>query len=91
VKLVETKLSGVGTLVSFTIVHIAIPELKHLAPYAVAIVQLKEGPFVLGILKGVRNPDEVFLGDSVAVDYEFSSSLTPGKCRLVFSSAKGIQ
>jgi len=85
----DESLSGAGSLVTFTVVHVASPEFQHLAPYAVAVVRLREGPFVLGMLRGVKNPDEIRLEAEVFVDFESSVSLTPGKTRLVFKLESG--
>jgi uncharacterized protein len=87
--LVEIKLSGEGILITFTIVHVSAPELQHLAPYAVAVIQLEEGPFVLGMLKGTVDLDKMSLGIPVRTDFDASRALTPGTTRLVFRLDSG--
>lgn len=81
------RLSGRGKLTTFTVVHIAPPELAHISPYVVGVVRLREGPSVLGILAGGGNPDDIRMGEEVVVDFESCAKLTPGTVRLVFKPA----
>ena len=63
-----TKVSGRGTIYSYTVVHrAATPAFK--APYTVAIVELAEGPRILTDLIEV-NPQDVNIGMEVQVAFE---------------------
>ncbi len=42
--MVDLKLSGKGTVETYTIIHVAPQSFENQAPYAVAIIQLDEGP-----------------------------------------------
>ncbi|MFW9843728.1 MAG: Zn-ribbon domain-containing OB-fold protein [Candidatus Thorarchaeota archaeon] len=67
-----TSVSGKGTLVSFTVIHIAPDEFAEEAPYYIAIVELDEGTRVSARLLGFDplKPEEVKLGSNVKLDYE---------------------
>jgi uncharacterized OB-fold protein len=51
------ELKGDGTLVSYTIIHIAPKFFSSRSPYPVGIVKLTEGPQLPGIIEGVREED----------------------------------
>ncbi|MGR6903778.1 Zn-ribbon domain-containing OB-fold protein [Lysinibacillus sp. BSL11] len=53
-----------GTVYSFTVIHIAPAEYAHLAPYTVALVQLKDSTAKLT----VRIQESVQIGDLVQLD-----------------------
>ena len=42
--MVETKLQGKGTVVSYTIIHVGPENFEEQVPYPIAIVELDEGP-----------------------------------------------
>jgi uncharacterized OB-fold protein len=77
------RVSGKGTLVSFTVIHIAPDDFQEEAPYFIAIVELEEGTRVTGRLQGFdpMKPEEVILGTPVVLDYETGKS---GKTYLSF-------
>jgi uncharacterized protein len=50
---VVVELSGKGKIVTFTSVHIPPESRRGQAPYLVVMVELKEGPWILGNLEGV--------------------------------------
>lgn len=45
-KMEDIKLSGKGEIVTYTIIHVAPEDFEEQVPYAVAIIQLEEGPRV---------------------------------------------
>jgi uncharacterized protein len=51
-KLDVTLLSGEGTIKTFTVIRVAPEGLE--APYVVVLVQLAEGPWLMGNLKGIE-------------------------------------
>ncbi|MEM3736481.1 MAG: Zn-ribbon domain-containing OB-fold protein [Candidatus Bathyarchaeia archaeon] len=46
----EVVLKGKGKLLSYTIIHVAPPQFRAMAPYTVGIVELEEGPRILGVI-----------------------------------------
>jgi len=45
-KMEDTKLNGIGEIVTYTIIHVAPENFEEQAPYPIAIVKLEEGPQV---------------------------------------------
>ena len=65
-----TEVSGRGTVHSFTIVHrAAFPEFQARAPYAIALIDLAEGPRMMTNIVGEGALD-VEIGDAVRVTFE---------------------
>lgn len=60
----EREVPDEGTVYSFTVIHIAPAEYAHLAPYTVALVQLKDSTAKLT----VRIQEKVQIGDLVQLD-----------------------
>ena len=75
-KMEWTRVSGKGTLVSFTVIHVAPDAFQEEIPYIIAIVDLEEGTRVTGRLQGFDplKPEEVGLGIPVVLDYEAGKS-----------------
>ena len=48
------QLSPRGKLVTYTVVHVAPPQFKHMTPYAVGIVEMPEGVKVPSIIRTSR-------------------------------------
>jgi uncharacterized OB-fold protein len=67
-----TDISGKGTLVSFTVIHIAPEEFQEEAPYYIAIVELEEGTRISARLLGYDplKPEEVKIGTSLQIAFE---------------------
>ena len=63
-KIQETDLSGLGEIVSFTVVHDAPPTFSRQRPYVMAIIKLDEGPSLTGQIVDC-DPDEVKVGKRV--------------------------
>lgn len=64
------QLKGEGELVTFTIIHVPPAQFASMAPYAVAIVKLDEGPKLPGMVKGVTRPDQLRIGMRMKVVFE---------------------
>jgi uncharacterized protein len=47
------QLSGKGAIVTFTSIHVGVESRKGKTPYLVAMVQLDEGPWIMGNLEGI--------------------------------------
>jgi len=80
------EVSGKGTLVSFTVIHVAPDEFAEEAPYYIGIVELEEGTRISARLLGFDplKPEEVKLGIPLILDYEKGKS---GKTYLAFKPA----
>ena len=50
--------AGRGTLYSYMINHRAAPGFEDEAPYAIAVIQLEEGPRMMGNILGIENTPE---------------------------------
>ncbi|MCS7139313.1 MAG: Zn-ribbon domain-containing OB-fold protein [Candidatus Nezhaarchaeota archaeon] len=64
------QLKGEGDLISFTVIHIPPTQFASMAPYAVAIVKLDEGPKLPGIVKGITQPSQLRVGMRMKVSFE---------------------
>jgi len=60
---------GRGRLLTYTIIHFSPTQFQALAPYAVGIVKLDEGPQLSTMIKNVK-VEEIRIGMSLRVDYE---------------------
>jgi uncharacterized OB-fold protein len=58
---------------TYTIIHVAPKQFETLAPYAVGIVKLDEGPQLLGMIRGVEL-DKLKVGINLTIDFEKASS-----------------
>ncbi len=81
-----THITGKGTLISYTVIHIAPDEFQAEVPYYIGIVELDEDTRITCRLKGFdpEKPEEVKLGIPVIIDYEHDES---GNTYLAFSPA----
>jgi uncharacterized protein len=63
--------SGRGRLHSYLINHLAAPGFEDRGPYAIAIVELEEGPRLMSNIVGVDNtPEALVLDMELEVDFE---------------------
>ena len=85
-KMEWTKVSGKGTIVSFTVIHIAPEEFQEEVPYIIAIIELEEATRVTARLLGYDplKPEEIKTGTPVVLTYEKGAS---GKTYLAFKPA----
>jgi uncharacterized OB-fold protein len=63
---IDTQLSGLGKIYSYTVIHDPPAGFKDLAPYVMALVRLDEGPLVLSQIVDV-DQDQLKIGMSVQV------------------------
>jgi uncharacterized OB-fold protein len=63
------ELTGRGKLLTYTIIHFPPSQFLALAPYAVGIVKLAEGPQLPGMIKSVKLED-LHIGMELEVDFE---------------------
>lgn len=66
-KWVELKKSG--KLLTYTVIHIPPPQFQSMAPYAVGIIKLEEGPHLPGIIQGIK-PEEIKVGMDLKIDFD---------------------
>jgi len=57
-----------GKLVTYTVVHVAPPQFKHMTPYAVGIVQMSEGVKLPSIIRTSRL-ESLKIGMELEVDF----------------------
>lgn len=58
-----------GKLLTYTVIHIPPTQFQSMAPYAVGIVKLEDGPHLPGIIKGI-NPEEIKIGMDLKVEFD---------------------
>jgi hypothetical protein len=63
------ELKGRGKLLTYTIIHFPPSQFQALAPYAVGIVKLEQGPQLSGMIKNVKLED-LRIGMEIQVDFE---------------------
>jgi len=68
------QVSGIGELVTYTVISIAPQQFQDLTPYAVGIVQLENGLKIPGMIQAVKQ-EELKIGMSLTLD--FGSCSTP--------------
>jgi len=68
------QVSGIGELVTYTVISIAPQQFHDLTPYAVGIVQLENGLKIPGMIQAVKQ-EELKIGMSLTLD--FGSCSTP--------------
>ena len=69
--------SGRARLHTYLISHYAAPGFKDDAPYAIAVVELEEGPRMMSNIVGIENtPDNLVLDMDLEVDFEARGEVT---------------
>jgi len=63
------QLQGKGKLLTYTVIHFPPTQFQALAPYAVGIVKLAEGPQLPGMIRNVKHED-LRIGMDLQVDFE---------------------
>jgi len=65
-----------GTLVSYTVIHIAPAQFQFLAPYVMGIVQLTDGSKIPGMVRGVA-VEQIKIGMKLIMDFEACVATQP--------------
>lgn len=60
-----------GKLLSYTVIHVSPVKFQSIVPYTVGIVELKDGPRLPGIVRGV-DPKKIKVGMDLRVDFDTS-------------------
>jgi uncharacterized OB-fold protein len=69
--------AGRATLYSYTINHRPAPGFEQDAPYAIAVVELEEGPRMMANIVGIDNtPDNLVLDMDLQVTFEHRGDMT---------------
>ena len=68
-----TQLSNSGTLLTYTVIHVAPKQFEAEAPYPVGIVKLDKGLQLLGRIRGVE-PNQLKIGMELSIDFEKPSN-----------------
>ncbi len=63
-KMKEEEMSGAGEIYSFTVVHDGLEQFKMQIPYVMALVKMREGPFLTAQIVDC-SPEEVKIGTKV--------------------------
>jgi uncharacterized OB-fold protein len=63
------QLRGLGQLLTYTVIHFPPGQFQALAPYAVGIAKLTDGPQLPGMIKNVKLED-LHIGMELLVDFE---------------------
>jgi len=63
------KLKERGKLVTYTVIHVPPIQFQSIAPYAVGIIELEDGPHLLGMIREVK-PDKIKVGMDLVVDFD---------------------
>jgi uncharacterized OB-fold protein len=63
------QLNGFGQLLTYTVIHFPPGQFQALAPYAVGIVKLADGPQLPGMIKNVKL-EELHIGMKLQIDFE---------------------
>lgn len=63
-----------GRLLTYTIIHVAPKQFEPLAPYAVGIVKLYDGPQLLGMIRDFEL-DNLKVGVNLTLDFEKTSNI----------------
>ncbi len=67
------ELKANGKLLAYTLIHVAPKQFETLAPYAVGIVKLDDGPQLLGMIRGVE-VEKLKVDMSLTVEFEKTSN-----------------
>jgi len=65
------ELKGKGKLLSYTVIHVSPIQFQSMAPYTVGIVELEDGPYLPGMIRGVE-PEKIRVGMDLIVDFDTS-------------------
>jgi len=57
-----------GTLLTYTIIHVAPPQFQGMTPYAVGIVHLENGVKIPGMIRDV-SPEQLKIGMMLTIDF----------------------
>ncbi len=63
------RLEGEGKLLTYTVIHIPPVQFQSMAPYAVGVVELKEGLRLPGMIRGIE-PQKIRVGMTLKIDSE---------------------
>jgi len=85
-KIVDYKFVGLGTIVTYSVIHTASEQYEALTPYVIAIVKLDEGPQITTQI--VCRPDQVKIG--MKVKSVFRRIATDGKSGIIHYGTKFV-
>jgi uncharacterized OB-fold protein len=63
-----TQVPSKGTLITYTVIHVAPEQFQHLVPYAVGIIQLDNGAKLPGMITGIPH-NQLKIGMNLVVDF----------------------
>lgn len=62
-----------GKLLTYTVIHVPPAQFQSLAPYALGIIELEEGPRLPGVIRGI-DPEKIKIGMKLKVDFDATVS-----------------
>ncbi|ACN17584.1 conserved hypothetical protein [Desulforapulum autotrophicum HRM2] len=71
-----TELGGTGTIQTYTTIYIAAENRENEVPYVIVLVELEEGPWIMGELSAI-NPEEASL-DMIGKRVRMGNRVFPG-------------
>jgi scaffold protein (connect acetoacetyl-CoA thiolase and HMG-CoA synthase) len=82
------RMTETGTVLSYTITHVAPEGLTAISPYAVAILEMDDGTRTMAQIADVDNPDDVEIG--MRVRMQFRKVREDGKSGVISYGHKAI-
>jgi len=58
-----------GKLLAFTVIHVSPAQFQSMAPYALGIVKLDDGPNLIGMIRGIET-NKIKIGMNLTVDFD---------------------
>ncbi len=67
------EISRKGKLLTYTIIHVAPSQFQSMAPYAVGIIQLENGPKIPGMIRDIEH-EKIKIGMELTIDFDTSTA-----------------
>lgn len=64
-----TEVKNRGKLLAYTVIHVSPAQFQSMAPYALGIVKLEDGPNLIGMIRGIET-DKIKVGMNLTVDFD---------------------
>jgi hypothetical protein len=58
-----------GKLLTYTVIHVSTAQFQSMAPYALGIVKLDDGPNLIGMIRGIET-SKIKVGMNLTVDFD---------------------
>jgi uncharacterized OB-fold protein len=64
-----TEVKNRGKLLTYTVIHVSPAQFQSMAPYALGIVKLDDGPNLIGMIRGIEI-NKIKIGMNLTVDFD---------------------